>query len=109
MKPSNRTYAFAIMAASLLALSPVAAGATDDFRYDWPTRGSFSWYTSPPEEAKNERNTWNTGDHWTSEARLDGSLSGWNEQGNYWRYNAGSKLYHNYTTGEMRYRGRPMW
>jgi len=109
MDPSSRMYVFAVMAALLLALSPVELSASDDFRYDWPTRSSFSWYTTSPDVAKEGRDTWNTGDHWASGIRLDGSLSGWNEQGNYWRYNAGSKMYHNYSTGEMRYRGLPMW
>ena len=109
MDTSNRTYTFAVMVALLMALSPATTRASDDYRYDWATRNSFSWYAYSPDVAKERGHAWNTGSHWASKVRTDGSLSGWNEKGNYWRYDSGSKLYYNYSTGEIRYRGLPMW
>lgn len=47
----------------------------------------------------------NTGSQWSATSS-GGSTRGTDSRGNAWSYDRGSGMYHNYGTGETRYRGR---
>lgn len=70
--------------------------------YDFKSGNNFHWNTDSGGNTRVSGNNYNTGTIWNTTIDKRGNMSGADSDGNLWNYNARTKTYMNYGTGEIR-------
>jgi hypothetical protein len=90
---------------STLALALLAAAATAHAQgygssYDWQSGNQYNWNTIGNQTNVQGYNIKN-GTRWNTTIQPNGSMTGYDGNGNYWQYDSNSGNYYNYGTGTM--------
>jgi hypothetical protein len=71
------------------------------YSYDWQSDNSYSWYRNYDGSTDVRAMNFRTGSMWNWTIQPNGDMRGTDGDFNPWTYNAGSKTYFNYGTGEF--------
>src|SRR5262249_33703509 len=74
---------------------------TSGSTFDWRSGNMYNWNRESDGTTQVHGHNINTGSMWRTTIEPDGSQHGFDADFNYWRYNAGSKMYINFGTGKM--------
>jgi hypothetical protein len=70
-------------------------------KYDWQSGNRYNWNQDSSGSTHLRGNNSNTGSQWNTTIQPNGSMRGFDSNGNSWNYNAQSGTYMNYGTGKM--------
>lgn len=80
---------------------PIFRAPQSGHTYDWRSGSSYSWQRNGNGDTYVNGMNLNSGSMWNTTIKPDGSMSGFDQNVNWWQYNAQSGVYMNLGTGRM--------